>query len=77
MDHIKYSVDEIEGDDVILQNIETLERRVVNKSQIDFDINGTDIIIYDGIKYYKDEIETENRINYLMEKMNKLRIEED
>ena len=76
MDNIKYSVDRIEGEYIVLQDIDSLEKKIIYKSSIDFEVNESDIITYDGINYYKDDDEKNNRINYLMEKMNKLRIEE-
>ncbi len=72
---IRYSIDKIENNLVEMQNLDTLEMIIVSKYDINFDVNESDIILFDGKNYIKDEKTTKSRIDYIREKMNKLKQE--
>lgn len=70
---MKYSVDRIEGDIVILDNIETNEIFQVKISELGFDVKEGNIISIDNGKYVLDLNEEVRRKNSLRERMERLR----
>lgn len=70
---MKYSVDKIEKDIVILEEINTGYIKEENISVFNFEIKEKDILLFDNNVYKKDENEKTNRINMLREKMNRLK----
>ena len=70
---MKYSVDRIENNIVILENINNKEIREVNIKKIGFNINEGDILVFKNNRYYKDDKEKKNRISLLQEKLNKVK----
>lgn len=70
---MKYSVDKIENDIVILEEINTGYIKEENISVFNFEIKEKDILLFDNNVYIKDENEKINRINMLREKMNRLK----
>ena len=70
---MKYSVDRIEGDIVILDNIETNEIIQVKISDLGFDVKEGNIISIDDGKYSLDLNEEVRRKNSLRERMERLR----
>ena len=70
---MKYAVDRIENDIVILQDIETGKIIEVNKRKIKCKVNDRDILIYKDNKYIKDDNEKEKRLKALQEKFNKVK----
>ncbi|MBR1416805.1 MAG: DUF3006 domain-containing protein [Bacilli bacterium] len=67
---MKYSVDRIEEDIAILENIETGEIVEINKNELEEDIKESDILIFKDNKYIKDDEEKEDRLKSLEEKFN-------
>ena len=70
---MKYSVDKIENNIVILEDIKTGYIKEENIEVFNFEIREKDILVYDGFVYKKDEDEKINRINMIREKMNRLK----
>ena len=70
---MKYSVDKIENDIVILEDINSGNMKEENISIFNFEVNEKDILLFDNNVYKKDDNEKINRINMLREKMNRLR----
>ena len=70
---MKYSVDKIENDIVILEDINSGNMKEENISIFNFEVNEKDILLFDNNFYIKDDNEKINRINMLREKMNRLR----
>lgn len=70
---MKYSVDEIIGDIIKLENLETREIIYINKSDIDFDIYENDILVLENNKYIKDDELKNKRLNMLKEKLERLK----
>ena len=70
---MKYSVDKIENDIVILEEINTGYIKEENICVFIFEIKEKDILLFDNNVYIKDENEKINRINMLREKMNRLK----
>lgn len=72
---MKYAVDRIEGNIIILENIETSEK--IELPTIEgMDAKEGDILIYENNTYRKDDTIKEERLNTIKEKMNKLRSDE-
>lgn len=70
---MKYAVDRIENNIVILENINNKEIREVNIKKIGFIINEGDILVFKNNRYYKDDKEKKNRISLLQEKLNRVK----
>lgn len=70
---MKFAIDRIIDDMVVLENISTGEIENVNISKMPDNIKETDIVLFENDIYKLDINEKENRINLLKEKMNKLR----
>lgn len=70
---MKYAVDRIEGSIVILQNIDNGKIIQIDKINLPTDIKETDILVFDGNNYKKDNEETKSRMELMREKMNRLR----
>lgn len=70
---MKYSVDRIENDKVIVQNLETLQMEEIPKDKIPFIVQDGDILKSDGNSYYLDNDEKENRRKRIQEKLDKLK----
>lgn len=68
-----FSVDRIENDVVILQDIKSGEIRQVNVNEFDFKIKEKDILIYDVVKYILNNDAKKERLRLLREKMNSLK----
>lgn len=73
---MKYAVDRIEGNIIILENIETSEK--IELPIIEgMDAKEGDILIYENNTYRKDDTIKEERLNTIKEKMDKLRSDEE
>lgn len=70
---IKFAVDRIEEDIVVLENIENNKIINVKKECLPKEIKELDVVIYDGKNYVLDDTERINRIKRIKEKMEKLR----
>ena len=70
---MKYAVDRVEKNIVVLQHLKTKEIKEINKKELDFKVNDSDILIYKDDKYYKDEKSKEDRLNALKEKLNRVK----
>ena len=70
---MKYAVDRIENNIVVLQDLNTKIIKEVNIKTIGFEVNERDILIYKDNKYYKDNKAKQERINILQEKLNRLK----
>lgn len=71
--NMKYSVDRIEGNIIILQNLESKEMKEIDKDILDFEVNDGDIIIYENNQYRKDDNAKEDRLKMIQEKLNRLK----
>lgn len=69
---MKYAVDRIEENIVILENIETEEILEIDKSLFD-EVNEKDIFTYNNGIFRKDLVEQKNREEIIREKMKKLK----
>ena len=70
---MKYSVDRIEEDIVILQDLDTKEIKEVSKKSISIKVSDGDILVFKNNKYQKDKKLKEDRIKLIQEKMNRLK----
>ena len=70
---MKYSVDRIENDKIIVQNLETLQMEEISKDKIPFSVRDGDILKLENNTYQLDEAEQEKRKKRIQEKLNKLK----
>lgn len=70
---MKYCVDRIEDNIVILQDLDTKEIKEVLKKDIGIRVKDGDILVYKNNKYMKDKKIKEDRIKIIQEKMNRLK----
>lgn len=70
---MKYSVDRVEDNIIVLQNINTKEIIEINKKDINFKVVDGDIIIFKDNKFIKDEKLKEDRLRLIQEKLNKVK----
>ena len=70
---MKYSVDRIEDNIVILQDLDTKIIKEVNKKDIKFKVSEGDILLFKDNKYIKDDKLKEDRVRLIQEKLNKLK----
>lgn len=73
---MKYAVDKVEGDIVLLENILNGEKKEVRKECFSFQVKETDIIIVLNGIYKKDNKEKNDRIKMIKAKMEYLRKKE-
>ena len=73
---MKYAVDKVEDDIVLLENILNGEKKEVRKECFSFQVKETDIIIFENGIYKKDDYEKNDRIKMIKEKMESLRKKE-
>ena len=74
---MKYIVDRIEDNIVILEKYPTKEIIKIDKNILSNNIHEGSIIIYDGDKYYMDIDDEIRRRQEILEKFMRLRSEED
>ena len=70
---MEFAVDRIEEDKVVLENIKTKEKRIVEKESIPKNISDGSIIIYENNTYKLDKKEEQKRKKYIEEKLNQLK----
>ncbi len=70
---MKYSVDRIEDNIVILQDLDTKVIKEVNKKDIKFKISDGDVLLFKDNKYIKDNKLKEDRLKLIQEKLNRLK----
>jgi hypothetical protein len=70
---MKYCVDRIEDNIIILQDLDTKEIKEVLKKDIGIRVKDGDILVYKDNKYMKDNKLKEDRIKLIQEKMNRLK----
>lgn len=73
---MKYAVDKVEDDIVLLENILNGEKIMVKKEDFSFPVKETDIVIKKDGAYLKDDKEKEDRIKMIKAKMEALRKKE-
>lgn len=73
---MKYAVDKVEDDIVLLENIINGEKITVKKEDFSFPIKETDIVIKKDDAYLKDDKEKNKRIKMIKAKMEALRKKE-
>ena len=73
---MKYAVDKVEDDIVLLENIINGEKITVKKEDFSFPVKETDIVIKKDDAYLKDDKEKEDRIKIIKAKMEALRKKE-
>lgn len=73
---MKYAVDKVEDDIVLLENILNGEKKEVRKECFSFQVKETDIIIVENGIYKKDNYEKNDRIKMIKAKMESLRKKE-
>ena len=70
---MKYCVDRIEDNIVILQDLDTKEIKEVLKKDIGIRVKDGDILVYKDNIYMKDNKLKEDRLKLIQEKMNRLK----
>ena len=70
---MKYAIDKIIDNIIILENIETGSKLEITKKELPFPIHEGLIIIYKDGLYIKDETEEEKRRKMIKEKFKRLR----
>ena len=73
---MKYAVDKVEDDIVLLENIINGEKKEIKKECFSFPVKETDIVIKKDGAYLKDDKEKEDRIKMIKAKMEALRKKE-
>ena len=73
---MKYAVDKVEEDIVLLENIINGEKKEIKKECFSFPVKETDIVIKKDGAYLKDDKEKEDRIKVIKAKMEALRKKE-
>lgn len=73
---MKYAVDKVEDDIVLLENIINGEKIMVTKEDFSFPVKETDIVIKKDDAYLKDDKEKNKRIKMIKAKMEALRKKE-
>lgn len=73
---MKYAVDKVEDDIVLLENIINGEKKEIKKECFSFPVKETDIVIEKDGVYLKDDKEKEDRIKVIKAKMEALRKKE-
>lgn len=73
---MKYAVDKVEDDIVLLENIINGEKKEIKKECFSFPVKETDIVIKKDGAYLKDDKEKEDRIKVIKAKMEALRKKE-
>lgn len=74
---VKYIVDRIEDDIVILEKYPTKDMIEIDRKILSSDVHEGSVIIYDGKRYYLDNDEEIKRRQEILEKFMRLRSEED
>ena len=70
---MKYAVDRVEGDIVILENLETKEKKEVQKSELPNTIKESNIVIESNNTYSISQEEENERLKLIQEKFNKIK----
>ena len=70
---MKYVVDRLEKNIVVLENISTKEMIQINKNKLGFSVSDGDILVYKNNKYYKDDNARAERLKMIQEKLNKVK----
>lgn len=73
---MKYAVDKVEDDIVLLENIINDEKKEIKKECFSFPVKETDIILFENGIYKKDNKEKNKRIKMIKAKMEALRKKE-
>ena len=70
---MKYSVDRIENDIAVLENIETKEILEIEKKNLPKETKEGTILLFEAQQYKIDKVEEENRREFLKNKFNRLK----
>lgn len=70
---MKYVIDRIEEDNIILENLSTKEIKVIKLTELDFKVKEGNIISYDNNKYILDLNTEKVRREKLRNRFNKLK----
>lgn len=70
---MKYAIDRIENNIIVLENLNTKEITNINKNLLNFKVKEGDILVYQNNKYYLDNNEKEKRIKIIKEKFFKVK----
>ena len=70
---MRYAIDRIEEDIVVIENIETQEIKKISKKTLPQDIKEGSILFFDNNKYQLDLDEEELRRKKIQERFNRLR----
>lgn len=70
---MKFAVDKIEGNVVVLEDIVSSEIKEINIDELSFKPEENDILYFNGTNYVKDELTKDERIRRIKEKMLRLR----
>ena len=70
---MKYSVDRIENNIIVLENLDTKEIKEINKSKLSFKVKEGDILVFKDNVFIKDDKAKEDRLKMMQEKFNKLK----
>ena len=70
---MKYSIDRIENNIVILENIETGLKKEISINELPIDIKEENIVIEDNNEYKIDKVEEQNRREKIINKFQRLK----
>lgn len=70
---MKYAVDKIEGNIIVLENIKNNKIKEINLKEVNFEVKESDILVFKNNKYIKDESIKNERYNMLRERLEKLK----
>lgn len=73
MKSVKYAVDRIEENAIVLESLSDNKIRIINIKEVNYEVKEKDILIFKNGKYYKDENEKANRLKLLQEKLNRVK----
>ena len=70
---MKYAVDRVEGNVIILENLKTGKIKEVSVKELNFKVKDRDILVYNNNEYKKDDKEKEKRLKELKEKFDRVK----
>ena len=70
---MKYSIDRIENNIVILENIQTGLKKEISINELPIDIKEENIVIEDNNEYKIDKVEEQNRREKIINKFQRLK----
>jgi hypothetical protein len=68
-DYLKYVVDKIEDNIVVLENVKTKDIKYIHTNDINFKVEESDVLIYENKNYIKDNKAKKDRLKIIQDKL--------